>query len=151
MKRPVVYLDTSVLSAYFDERAPERQTLTQTFWKDRLPVFEGVISDLVLEEVRDTPDLDRRANLERLTGPLTVLPRAADSADLATEYVQRGVFSPADFNDALHLAVAATNDIRLLLSWNFRHLVRLSTRTQVNLVNSLLGFGPIEILAPPEL
>jgi hypothetical protein len=32
MTKPKVYLDTSVPSAYFDERAPDRQRLTQRFW-----------------------------------------------------------------------------------------------------------------------
>jgi predicted nucleic acid-binding protein len=27
-----VYLDTSVISALFDERAPERQRMTENFW-----------------------------------------------------------------------------------------------------------------------
>lgn len=36
-------------------------------------------------------------------------------------------------------------------SSNFRHLVRVQTRREVNLVNALRGYQPIEIAAPPEL
>jgi len=66
MNRPQVYLDTTVPSAYLDNRAPERQRLTQEFWHDRLPAYEGVISGLVMAEIHGTPDEARRNELERL-------------------------------------------------------------------------------------
>lgn len=151
MQRLIVYLDTSVISAYFDERAPDRCNLTRRFWAERLPEFSPLISDLVLAEIRETRDEQRRKEMLRLAEPMAVAPRTEDAAKLAAEYVRRGVVSPADFNDALHLALATTNGIGFLLSWNFRHMVKLSTRREVNLLNSLLHYGPLEILAPPEL
>lgn len=146
-----VYLDTSVLSAYFDERAPERLALTREFWHQCLPEFVGTISPLVLDEIRGTPDAARRASLEGLASQLEVAALRREAVDLADEYLGRGVLPATEDNDALHLAVAVTNGIGYLLSWNFRHLVRMAVRQQVNLVNSLLGYGAIEILAPPEL
>ena len=38
-----------------------------------------------------------------------------------------------------------------LWRWNFSHLVKVRTRREVNLVNALEGYGPVEIVAPPEL
>ena len=49
------------------------------------------------------------------------------------------------------VAVAATNGIGYFCSWNFTHLVNVNIRREVNLINSLKGYGPIEIIAPPEL
>jgi len=37
MKKETVYLDTSVLSAYYDERVKERQKATIRFWEEVLP------------------------------------------------------------------------------------------------------------------
>lgn len=151
MKQQRVYLDTSVLSAYFDEWAPDRLALTREFWHQRLPEFTGTISPLVLDEIRATPDAERRASLEGLAAQLEVAALRKEAVLLADEYLGRGVLPPGEDNDALHLAVAVTNGIGYLLSWNFRHLVRMAVRQQVNLVNSLLGYAAIEILAPPEL
>jgi predicted nucleic acid-binding protein len=53
--RQSVYLDTSVLSAYFDDRTPERMQETQEFWK-QLGSFRVCISKLVLEEVSQVSD-----------------------------------------------------------------------------------------------
>ncbi len=61
-----IYLDTTVPSAYIDARAPDRQRLTVEFWHGQLPSYEPVISALVLAEIRDTPDPDRRRRLESL-------------------------------------------------------------------------------------
>jgi len=71
--------------------------------------------------------------------------------DLARYYVSSGVFSQADFNDALHVAVAVMNRQDVILSWNFKHLVNRMRRAQINHINISLGFPVIDIVAPPEL
>lgn len=151
MNRPQVYLDTTVPSAYFDDRAADRQRLTQEFWNDRLPAYEGVISSLVLAEIRSTPDDARRQELEHLVKNCLVLDFTEEADRLAQEYVARGIFPVKYVADANHVAVAVTHGVGYLASWNFKHLVRVKTRREVNLVNSLNGYGVIEIVAPPEL
>jgi len=42
-----LYLDTSVISAYVDERLPERQRATLAFW-ERLGGYDVAISELIL-------------------------------------------------------------------------------------------------------
>ena len=73
----------------------------------RLPDFDAVISSVVLREILDTPDSERRREVGSL--------------------------------------------VAYLVSWNFSHLVKVQTRREVNLVNALEGYDPIEIVAPPEL
>ena len=71
--------------------------------------------------------------------------------NLADEYVRRTIFPEHYKTDAIHVAVAVVNDIDFLISWNFKHLVKVKTRRMVNLVNVVLGYPAIEIIAPPEL
>ena len=61
--KPRVYLDTTVPSAYLDGRSPDRQRLTANFWNFRLHEFEPIISTIVLSEIRDTPDIDKRQKI----------------------------------------------------------------------------------------
>ena len=136
-----LYLDTTVPSAYIDARAPDRQRLTEEFWLERLPTYEPLISALVIAEIRDTPDADKRLRLEALVQSFTVLPVTAEAEDLANEYVDRGVVRAKFRDDALHVALAVTEQIPLLASWNFKHLVKLQVRRQINLINAILGFG----------
>lgn len=151
MVKAKLYLDTSVPSAYFDSRAPDRQRLTHEFWSHRLSEFDAVISTVVLKEVRDMPDSKRRQEIENLVRPLEVLPVSEEAVSLAQGYVQHGIFPETYESDALHVAIAVVNGIGYLASWNFKHLVRVRTRREVNLVNALRGYQPIEIVAPPEL
>lgn len=102
-----VYLDTSVISALFDERNAERKNHTEEFWR----------------ELRDYEE----------------------------EYLSKGIFPERYKDDAIHVAVAVANNIDFLISWNFRHLVKVKTRRMVNLINEILGYPHIEIIAPPEL
>lgn len=51
----------------------------------------------------------------------------------------------------IHVAIAVTNNIGYFCSWNFRHMVKVKTRREVNRINELRGYGTIEIIAPPEL
>ncbi len=53
-----VYLDTSVLSALYDERTPERLELTKTAWEN-LKDYDVYVSDLVVEELNATHRLLR--------------------------------------------------------------------------------------------
>jgi hypothetical protein len=70
MAKPKLYLDTSVPSAYLDSRWPDRQVLTQEFWRQRLSAFEPVVSVVVLEEIRNTPNLALKANMQELSSAL---------------------------------------------------------------------------------
>ncbi len=151
MIKSKVYLDTTVPSAYHDDRTPDRQRLTKQFWTERLPDFECVISTIVLIEINDTPDPERRDNIEGLIDDFEVLEFGEEAYELAQEYVERGIFPEKYTSDANHVAIAVVNGIGYFASWNFKHLVKVNTRREVNLVNALLGYQQIEIIAPPEL
>jgi hypothetical protein len=49
------------------------------------------------------------------------------------------------------MAIASVNQVSILLSWNFTHLVKVKTRRSVALVNTEQNYLPVEIIAPPEL
>ncbi len=151
MIKPKVYLDTTVPSAYHDDRTPDRQRLTKPCWTERLPDFECVISTIVPIEINDTPDAERRDNIEGLIDDFEVLEFGEEAYELAQEYVERGIFPEKYTSDANHVAIAVVHGIGYFASWNFKHLVNVNTRREDNLVNALLGYQQIEIIAPPEL
>ncbi len=68
-----------------------------------------------------------------------------------SRYIKRGIFPEKYTSDANHIAIAVVSGIDYFASWNFKHLVKVNTRREVNLVNALLGYQQIEIIAPPEL
>jgi len=147
-----IYLDTSVVSALFDDRTPERKSATELAWlklKDK-SISDVYVSELVLEELqRATEPL--KSSLLSAVSDFNVLSLTEDTKHLASIYVKQGIFPEKYFDDALHVAVAALNEIGILLSWNFTHLVKLKTRRMVSLVNAMESIFPVEIISPPEI
>ena len=144
-----VYLDTSVISALFDERTPERLAMTSVFWS-KLSGYEVFISELVLEEIERANERVRDKMFSAIKC-FKVLKTSKDAEKLAHIYVKQGIFPEKYFDDALHVALASVNQIGILLSWNFTHLVKLKTRRMVSIVNLTENVIPVEIASPPEL
>jgi len=74
-----------------------------------------------------------------------------ETRKLANEYVKHGAI-PAEYSEgALYIALSTLNAIDYLLSWNFRHIVKVKTRRIVNMVNLSLGYPDLKIATPAEL
>lgn len=144
-----LYLDTSVFSAYYDERAPERMELTRRFWTE-LDRYEKVCSTLTLEEIARASD-EKAQKMRDLATDFRVLPIDEETRALAQSYVQYDVVPIKYLVDALHIAAAVLGEADILVSWNYDHMVKRGTRLLVNYVNTTKGLRGIEILAPPEI
>ena len=145
-----IYLDTSVFSAYFDERVKIRSEQTKIFWQ-KLVEYDGYISQIVLDELGAVTDDELGRKLMDLIKEFQKLDVDSEVEALADQYIKRGIFPEKYRDDALHLAVDTVNDMDILISWNFEHLVKRKTRLEANLANSLNGYKSIDIIVPPEL
>ena len=103
-----LYLDTSVISAYIDERDAVRQEMTRRFWLE-LPYYAGHICPIVLDEISKTLDAARREQMLALARSLIVLPWQEEMERLAEAYVAQGAFTPVLMQDARHVAAAVVN------------------------------------------
>ena len=147
------YLDTSVLGAVCDPGPEERLVATRRLLDGLVDgLWEGYISTLVLEEVDRAPRSVREkisAELRRI--PLPVLEESSESLALAQAYVLSGAI-PADYeDDARHVAIATINDIRVIISWNFRHMVNVDRKRKINSVNLREGLPLLDLVSPWEI
>jgi predicted nucleic acid-binding protein len=150
MAKLKVYLDTSVFSAYYDDRAKMRHDQTKEFWA-KLNEYDKFASEVVIDELNAVSDDKLRENLILLTKDFEILQVNEESEALAEKYTKRGIFPEKYREDAIHLALASVSGIDILVSWNFEHLVKRKTRLEANEANSLNGYKSIDIIAPPEL
>ena len=109
-----IYLDTTVISALFDVRAPERQALTKRFWS-RIDEYSVFISELVTDEIKGASQ-PLQDNMMECVADFTLLPVTGESQRLAELYIQNGIFPEKYADDALHTALASTNQLGILLS-----------------------------------
>jgi len=155
MKKLNLYLDTSVLNFALAEEASLalHQKATQSLLKEiEEEKHEAFISELVLAEINKAPQA-KAESLKRLLDklPLELLSLNEAIEELARKYIEEGIIPAKYRNDALHIAVASAYGLDAIVSWNFEHMVKLKTKQGVIAVNGLLGYKPIEIVAPPEV
>lgn len=70
---------------------------------------------------------------------------------LADAYIQAGALEKASRMDALHVASATIADAELILSWNFKHIVRYDRIQLFNGVNIIHGYRTLDIRSPLEM
>jgi hypothetical protein len=145
-----LYLDTSIPSFLYADDAPEKQAITVEFWKFvGLGIFELFISDVVLLEInRCENELRKKLETHLQNIDFQIIEIDENIRALSEKYVQEGIIPQKYFDDALHLAAATYAEVDSVVSWNFRHMVKLSTIRGVNGVNKMLGLKEIEILTP---
>jgi predicted nucleic acid-binding protein len=149
MRTPRIYLDTSVIGGYFDpEFAKWTKRLFAALEAGR---FVAVLSPVVVRELQAAPE--RVQNLVKKASAIR-WEYAAVSADidqLADLYLRAGVVGKALRDDCLHVATATVWDADVLVSWNFRHIVRYDRIRGFNAVNLREGYRPIDIRSPMEV
>jgi predicted nucleic acid-binding protein len=145
-----VYLDTSVISALFDKKNPERRSLTESFFSG-LKDFEPHISELTVAEIEKTTDYDLRNKMIEVVSLFSIVSVSNEVERLTEKYINSGAVSREYREDAYHIAIATINEMDYLLSWNFKHIVRRKTRDIVRMVNSINNLKSIEIMTPAEL
>ena len=74
-----------------------------------------------------------------------------EAVKLQEGYIKAGVVGVKWQTDALHVALATIADCRLIVSWNFKHIVRFDKIGLYNAINVVNGYRTIGIHAPPEV
>jgi predicted nucleic acid-binding protein len=144
-----VYIDTSVIGGCFDSEFEE--------WSNRL--FDdfksgkriAVISDITLDELSDAPERVQENFRKIPEDNLEILISDNESRKLADLYILEGAVSKKFYEDALHIAISTINQVNVLASWNFKHIVNLDRIRLYNAVNLKNGYTMLEIRNPREI
>jgi len=75
----------------------------------------------------------------------------AEIVDLAEAYLAAGILTEKSLNDATHVAAATIARADAIVSWNFKHIVRLDKMKEYNQINLLNGYGILTIVSPREV
>ncbi len=143
-----LYLDTSVIGGYFDA---EWMADTRELWEQARAGKWQLLASIVTErEVRDAPEEVRR-HFASSFDATSILDTSEEIEKLAESYLAAGVVTRKFADDALHVAMASVHGIRLIVSWNFKHLVNVRREDGFNAVNLLEGWPLIRIVSPKEI
>ncbi len=143
-----VYADTSVFGGVFDEGfAPSSRIF---FDQVRGTRFELVSSTLVRDELLGAPK-----KVQDFFGDLAdcieFYEVHEDAIALQEAYMAAGIVGESCMTDALHVALATVLRCRMIVSWNFRHIVHFQKIPLYNAVNRMRGYAEIAIHSPLEV
>ena len=150
-----VYIETSVVSYLVarpnrDPVTAWRQELTNEWWVARRGQFACVISQEVIVEALEG-DAEMAAKRMEALRDLPLIVGGAESAKLATDLLERGLFPANARADANHLAVATCAAADYLLTWNYRHLANAQVLRQLESYLSGRGLHLPRVCTPEEL
>ena len=153
--KPRVYLETTIVS-YLVAR-PTRdvviagnQQTTRDWWQRATDRFELVASHLVFREAAVGDRVAAQARLDLLEG-VSVLEAKSDASWLAGRLVETGAMPVKAAGDAAHIAIAVTNGVDYLLTWNCRHIANAAMRSRIERVVRRAAYEPTIICTPAEL
>ena len=125
---PTAYIETSVVS-YLTAR-PSRdvgvaayQEVTREWWRDAAARFH-------LAESGAGDPTAARSRLKVLEG-VALLNASPDAESLARQLVELGAVPREAAVDAAPIAMAVTNGVEYLVTWNFRHIVNAAMRVRI--------------------
>jgi len=147
-----VYVDSTVVNGMFDYHMPERIERAKLFWDD---VKNGririIVSDVLEQEIRDAPQHVRDFFDDLPESQIEQVALTEEAKELADRYIVEGVVGGSNMNDCRHVALSTLAEADVLVSWNFRHIVKLNKIYRYNAINKLLGYREIEIRTPEEV
>ncbi|MDI6774909.1 MAG: hypothetical protein QME60_05885 [Verrucomicrobiota bacterium] len=144
-----LYLDTSVIGGCFDAEfaGDSRRVIEAVFdGKARLLFTEALEAELL-----GAPEPVRRLFAELPDAARERIAFTSEIEALAREYLARGVVPEAWLEDCRHVAAATVARADAIVSWNFRHIVKLDKIKGYNQVNLLNGYGVLTIISPKEV
>jgi len=152
--KPKLYIDTSVINGLFADDEPWIKEITISFFERvNLGKYQVYISDEVNREIRATSDDGKRALLVSVLARYNFryIERTQECDKLADTYIEQGIFTKKYRGDALHVAIATIHQLEAVVSWNFKHMVKHSTRLKVNKINNKKGYQQIDVCSPEEV
>lgn len=148
--RPIrAYLDTSVFGGVFDEEFAEAsRAIFQYVQTGRIRVLIGSVTD---RELAGAPERVRLLRETLAPASVEACAVTAEVEALRDEYLNARVLSRKWVDDTTHVALATVYRADMLVSWNFKHLVRWDRVRAFNALNFLRGYGALPIVSPPEV
>ena len=152
MRKQRIYLETTLFNFYFDINREAHSATVKLFEDIADGKFLAYTSVYVIEELEQTKGKKREKMISLLGRyPITIIPPDAEADRLADIYVKQGIIPLKYRTDGVHIAIAAINHLDAVVSMNYSHIVKNKTRVGTGAINTLEGYGIVEIFTPMEV
>lgn len=154
MKKPTVYLDTNIASAFWYEGSDvamlSRRLRTREWWDLERCYFALWTSTFSEAELR-AGVFPRQAECVKMVRRLRYLPATGRVRELTDEIIQRGLVPATKVGDAAQLAVATVHGMDFLLTWNYAHLANPIVQARLGTLCDELGLVAPLMVSPESI
>ena len=112
--------------------------------------FTLVVSAVVQAEITSAPD-EVQEFFQRVVANASIAELTQEVLELRNAYLRAGVVTTKSIDDAAHVALATVAGCRMIISWNFKHIVHFQKIPKYNAVNALEGHRAIDIFSPSQI
>ena len=153
MKPLKLYLETTVFNFKFADDAPDkRQDTVKLFDEINQGKYIPYTSDYVLQELLKTEEPKKTEMVSLIEKyKIKILETDKNAEILADKYVSENIIPKKYRVDGIHIAMATINDLDVIVSYNFQHIVKLKTIIGTESINIREGYKRIGIFSPTEV
>lgn len=153
MRIPKIYLETSVFNFVFTDDAPDKKADTLKLFEEiRKGKLEPYTSAYVISELEAAQQPKRDCMLQLIPEyGIQMLEKSDEAVRLAKIYAAESIVPEKYIADAYHIAVASVNELDVIVSWNFKHIVKMKTIKLTESVNLKQGYKKMMIHSPTEV
>ena len=149
MRIPRIYADTSVIGGCLDvEFSNASSHFIEMVRKGKCILL---ISEIVVAELDKAPAAVQNILLSLPEDAAEKVEITDEILELRNEYMKAKILGTEWIDDATHVAVATVARADAIVSWNFKHIVRLDKIKAYNKVNLMNGYGILTIISPKEV
>ena len=144
-----IYIDASIIGGYFDKEFEQETKALFRRLENKEVIF--VLSDLLEIELAEAPEQVKNLLNQYPNDYFERLEVNQEVINLANSYIEAKVVGKTSLEDCRHIALATINEVDVLASWNFKHIVNLDRIKGYNSVNIKWGYPELEIRSPIDL
>ncbi|MBI5216310.1 MAG: hypothetical protein HY960_11205 [Ignavibacteriae bacterium] len=149
MKKERLYLDSSVIGGYHDpEFADDSKRVIEYARQGRIITL---MSEVVIQEISKAPQKVQDVLFSIPSSNIERVEMTEEIIALSNEYLSANILSQKWNDDTTHVAAATVSRANAIVSWNFRHIVRLDKMQAYNRVNLAHGYDILTIVTPKEI
>jgi len=153
MKILKIYLETTVFNFKFADDSPDKKRDTEKLFNEiEQKKYTPYTSEYVLQELLKAEEQKRIKMVNLLKQySINILETDKNAELLADKYVLENIIPVKYRMDGIHIAVATINNLDLIVSYNFQHIVKMKTIIGTESINLREGYKRIGIYSPTEV
>jgi rRNA-processing protein FCF1 len=153
LKKLKIYLETTIFNFVFADDAPEKRRDTMKLFEEiKQEKYIPYTSEYVLQELEKAEEPKKKQMINLIEQyKMKFLEANENAVFLANKYVDENIIPMKYRNDGLHIAIATINDLDIIVSFNFQHIVKMKTIVGTESINLREGYKRIGIYSPTEV